>query len=108
MYHCTLYQLNDRDSLLSLWKSLPGGPTAPIEGAHSDLARSGSSGPHWFSRYTFFLLGVAWLNPQLRASNEGLPRPRVALAQEASKLLHSYSGNFPSVHSFKWVGWEGP
>ena len=26
-------------------------------------------------------LGVAWLNPQLRASNEGLPRLRVARAK---------------------------
>jgi hypothetical protein len=44
---------------------------------------SRSSGPHSFSQSifsSFSLLGVAWLNPQLRASNEGLPRPRVARA----------------------------
>ena len=32
--------------LLSLGKGIRGGPTAPVERAHSDRARSGSSGPH--------------------------------------------------------------
>ncbi len=34
-----------------------------------------------FPNLFFSLKGVAWLNPQLRASNEGLPRPRVARAK---------------------------
>jgi hypothetical protein len=33
--------------------------------------------------------GVAWLNPQLRAFNEGLPRPRVARAQGVHRATPS-------------------
>ncbi len=48
----------------SRWNAIPGGPTAPVERAHSDRARSGSSGPHEFSQsLPFSLWGVAWLNP---------------------------------------------
>jgi hypothetical protein len=43
--------LNDQSfpHFFLLWKGIRGGPTAPVERAHSDCGRSGSSGPHGLS-----------------------------------------------------------
>jgi hypothetical protein len=64
------------------------GLCAAVERGPSEGARSGSTGPAWVfshslycARSTFYLEGGLDGLP-LRVSNEGLPRPRVARAQE--------------------------
>ena len=51
------YYWPDFSPLLSLWKGIRDGLTAPVERAHSDRARSGSRGPHGFLNLFFSLLG---------------------------------------------------
>src|SRR5207302_10539013 len=94
------------------WNGTRVGPTAAVERAHSDRARSGSKGParvsfHPFSSCAFreqeddqaahpslqacslLLQGWGLIDLPLRASNEGLLRPRVARAQKIIRL-HSF------------------
>jgi hypothetical protein len=70
------------------WPRLPS--TARIERAHSDRARSASKEGTWpfypFRDRLFSLQGWGLIDLPLRASNEGLPRPRVARAQKIISL----------------------
>jgi len=65
-----------------------------ITGAALRPSCSGSRGPHGLSQSIFLPLGVAWLNPPLRASNEHCFIVRVLRAQEANKPPHSYPISF--------------
>ncbi len=67
------------------------GLRAAVERGPSQGARSGSTGPTWapfpsFQARSFSLQGWELIDLPLRASNEGLRRPRVARAQKIIRL----------------------
>ena len=71
-----------------------------ISGAALTPSCSGSSGPHWFSQCIFLpRWGVAWLNPQLRASNEGFPILSTSLkgSRQGCPLLRASNEHIPIV-----------